>query len=145
MGVLALLSGALAFAESGSTARELCSSAEPDYARFAEERLAFWQAKLQLHEWKISLALTPRAALKPRTLGGIHWDKRKKTAEIAVMAAEDYRLPCVEMLNDMEFTIVHELVHLELASLPKSDASRSTEEFAVNRLTEALLKLHRGE
>jgi len=49
------------------------------------------------------------------------------------------------MLKDMEFTIVHELIHLELASLPKSEASRSSEEFAVNRIADALIKLHREE
>lgn len=39
-----------------------------------------------------------------------------------------------EMLNDMEFTLVHELVHLELASLPRSEASRRSEEHAVNHI-----------
>ena len=43
----------------------------------------------------------------------------------------------------MEFTIVHELVHLELASLPRSEASRSNEEHAVNLSAEALLRLDR--
>jgi hypothetical protein len=47
------------------------------------------------------------------------------------------------MLKDLEFTVVHELIHLELASLPKSEASRRSEEFAVNQLTEALLSLAR--
>jgi hypothetical protein len=147
LGVLALVSGALAFGGSTSPAIELCSATatDADYERFAEQRLVFWQERLQLGEWKISLTMTPRSALKPKTLGGIHWDKRKKTAAIAVLAAADYRMPCHEMLNDMEFTIVHELVHLELASLPKSEASRSTEEFAVNRLAEALFKLHRSQ
>ncbi len=36
---------------------------------------------------------------------------------------------------------VHELVHLELASLPRSEASRSSEERAVNQITGALLGL----
>jgi hypothetical protein len=47
------------------------------------------------------------------------------------------------MLNDMELTIVHELVHLELSSLPRNEASRSSEEHAVNRIAEALLGLDR--
>jgi hypothetical protein len=47
------------------------------------------------------------------------------------------------MLDDMEFTIVHELIHLQLSSLPRSEASRSAEELAVNRIAEALLKLDR--
>jgi hypothetical protein len=110
-----------------------------------EARLAFWQAKLDLAGWKVSTTMTRRSDLKAKTLGGIRWDKGKKTATMAVMDPADYTLGCTEMLADMEFTIVHELVHLELASLPKSEASRSNEEFAVNRLAEALLKLHHGE
>jgi len=112
---------------------------------FVEERLAFWQKRLQLTEWNIAVVMSPRSDLKAKTLGGIHWDKGKKTAWIAVMDAADYHLPCDQMLDDMEFTIVHELIHLELASLPKSEASRSSEEYAVNRIAEALIKLHRDE
>jgi hypothetical protein len=48
-----------------------------------------------------------------------------------------------DALKDMEFTIVHELVHLQLSSLPRNDASRSAEEKAVNTLTDALLNLDR--
>jgi len=47
------------------------------------------------------------------------------------------------MLNDTELTIVHELVHLELASLPRTEASRSSEEHAVNGIAEALVALDR--
>jgi hypothetical protein len=45
----------------------------------------------------------------------------------------------------MEFTVVHELIHLELSSLPHSEASRRVEEHAVNRLADALLKLDRKQ
>jgi hypothetical protein len=41
----------------------------------------------------------------------------------------------------MEVTVVHELVHIQLASLPRSEASRGQEEHAVTELTNALLKL----
>jgi hypothetical protein len=81
--------------------------------------------------------------LKSKTLGGIRWDKGKKSAVLSVLDASDYRLPFREMLADMEFTIVHELVHLELSSLPRSEASRSSEEHAVNGIAEALLSLDR--
>jgi hypothetical protein len=62
---------------------------------------------------------------------------------MAVLDPSEYRLPFEEMLADIEFTLVHELVHLELASLPRSEASRSSEERAVNQITEALLGLAR--
>lgn len=111
--------------------------------QFADERLAVWRKHLKLEDWQISVVMTRRSDLKPKTRGHIRWDKGKKSAVICVLDASDYQLPLLEMLDDMEFTIVHELVHLELASLPRSEASRSSEEHAVNRLTEALLMLDR--
>ena len=109
------------------------------------ERLAYWQHRLKLEDWRISIAPARQSQLKPRTLGAIKWDKGKKTAEIWVLDAADYHLPYREMLDDMELTIVHELVHLELASLPRSEASRSSEEHAVNGIADALLELDRGK
>jgi hypothetical protein len=107
------------------------------------ERLSVWSKRLNLDGWQISVVMTRHDDLKTNTLGGIRWDKTKKSAVIKVQDASDYRLPFGEMLNDMEFTIVHELVHLELASLPRSEASRSNEEHAVNQIAEALLRLDR--
>jgi len=111
--------------------------------QFLDKRLTVWCRRLNLDEWRISVNMTRRSDLKPKTLGGIRWDKGKKSAVIWVLDPSDYRLPFPEMLNDMELTIVHELVHLELASLPRSEASRSTEEHAVNGIAEALLALDR--
>lgn len=113
--------------------------------RFVNERLGVWQQRLKLQEWRISVVMIRRDDLKPRTLGGIKWDKPKKSAVISVLDPSDYRLPIREMLDDIEMTIVHELVHLELASLPRSEASRSSEEHAVNGLAEALLALDRAK
>jgi hypothetical protein len=116
-------------------------------ARAADEFLAdclpVWQQRLGLEEWKITLVMTPRIALKPGTLGGIKWDKSKKTAVMSILDSSDYTGSTEEMLRDMEFTVVHELIHLELASLPKSETSRRTEERAVNNLAKALLGLPR--
>lgn len=112
-------------------------------ARFLEERIDLWQKRLKLDGWKISAAMTKRADLKARTVGGIRWDKAKKTAVISVLDPSEYQVAEAAMRDDMEFTVVHELVHLRLASLPKSDSSRSTEEAAVNSITEALIALDR--
>jgi len=111
--------------------------------RFIADRLAVWRQRLKLEGWRISVTLTRRNDLKPKTLGGIRWDKGKKSAVIWVLDPSDYRLPFREMLDDMESTIVHELVHLQLASLPRSEAGRSSEEHAVNGIAEALLNLDR--
>ena len=130
----------------------LCASGEtvgagPDRTRvaseFVREKLNTWSDRLHLKDWQITIVMVRRDELKNRTLGGIRWDKSKKSAVISVLDPSGYELPDREMLDDMEFTVVHELIHLELASLPKSEASRSREEFAVNQLAEALLRLDR--
>jgi hypothetical protein len=110
---------------------------------FLAARLGFWLPRLNLADWKVSILLSHPSDLKPKTLGNIHWDAPKKTAVIRVLDASGYRVSCREALPDMEMTLVHELVHLELSSLPRSPASRREEEFAVNRIAEALVHLDR--
>jgi hypothetical protein len=104
-------------------------------------KLAVWQQRLSLEGWTISLVMSRSSDLRPGTLGNIRWDSDKKTAVIRVRDASEYQMPFPAALKDMEFTMVHELIHLELASLPRSETSRNDEEYAVNHLTEALLDL----
>jgi hypothetical protein len=110
---------------------------------YLHEKLALWKDRLKLQDWSVSVVLSGPSDLRPGTLGNIHWDSDKKTAVIRVLGATDDQTPPPAILTDMENTIVHELIHLELASLPKTDASRSDEEFAVDHLAEALLSLER--
>jgi hypothetical protein len=117
--------------------RELVST------NYVNERLAVWQQRLNLQDWRITIIMSHPSDLKPRTLGNIHWDADKRSAVIRVLDASDYKLGFRDMLDDMEFTVVHELIHLELSSLPRSEASRRDEEHAVNQITDALLKLDR--
>ena len=109
--------------------------------KFVDGKLQFWQRRLNLQKWAISIQLVRSSTLKPKTLGNIHWDADVMHATIDVQSSYDYEMPVKEMLDDMEFTVVHELVHLRLSSLPRSQASRGAEEHAVNELTRAFLKL----
>ncbi len=114
---------------------------------FTNEKLWLWQKRLNLQDWNISIEMTRETDLKPRTLGNIHWDLDKKTAQIHVLDPADYHMAFNDMLKDMEFTVVHELIHLELSPvlspLSRSDANRRDEEHAVNQMADALLKLDR--
>src|SRR5262245_43961888 len=83
-------------------------SANPE--AFVNEKLVIWQRHLSLEDWNISVVMCRRSDLKVKTLGGIRWDKNKKTAVISVLAASEYRLPPNQILDDMEQTIVHELI-----------------------------------
>jgi hypothetical protein len=122
-----------------SSAQEREAAAE----RFVNQKLQLWQERLDLKNWKLTVKLLRPSELEPKTMGNIRWDTDKKEAAIGVLSSYDYNLPWKEMLDDMEFTIVHEMVHLHLASLPRSEASRRNEEHAVNELTTALLNLAR--
>lgn len=136
----------VASCRSSSASNSASGSAIKETAqRFIAERLGVWRERLKLNEWSISPALTSREELKLRTLGGIRWDKAKKSAVVWILDPAYYQLPICEMLDDIEMTIVHELIHLKLASLPRSEASRSSEEHAVNGIAEALLFLDRAK
>jgi len=108
--------------------------------KYLHQRLPVWQQRLHLQDWNVTVLSVHPTDLRPNTMGNIHWDKENKTGVIRVLDASDYRMPFQATLNDMEFTVVHELIHLELASLPRSEASRSDEEHAINRLATALLQ-----
>src|SRR5882757_4123423 len=115
---------------------------------FTNEKLWYWQKRLKLEDWNVSVAVVRSNELKPKTLGNIHWDTDKKTALSRVLDPAEYQMPFHEMLDDMEFTVVHELIHLELAPLlsqfSRNEANRREEEHAVNHMADALLKLERG-
>jgi hypothetical protein len=100
---------------------------------YLRSRLVFWKARLQLDDWSVALQISQASDLRPGTLGSIHWDPQKKTAVIRA-------LDTPRRVSEMECTIVHELIHLELASLPRTDESRVVEEGVVNRLANALLR-----
>jgi hypothetical protein len=116
---------------------------------FATEKLWMWQKRLNLQDWSISVLVSRASELKPKTLGNVHWDLEKKTAVIRVLDPADYRLAPNLILPDIELTVVHELIHLEiaptLADLHRTDANRGQEENAVNHMADALLHLDRGQ
>ena len=111
--------------------------------RYLHQRLAVWQDRLKLTGWNIAIRMVHPGTLRQGTLGNIRWDAAVNKATIRVLDAADYQRPYDATIQDMEFTLVHELLHLVLSSLPRSEASRSDEEFAVNRMTDALLNLDR--
>jgi hypothetical protein len=117
--------------------------------RFATERCAVWQKRLNLQDWNVSVVVSRASELKPKTLGNIHWDSDKKSAVIRVLDPADYRMTEEAMMKDIEFTVVHELIHLELSPVlspfHRDEANRREEEHAVNHLADALLKLDRGQ
>jgi hypothetical protein len=133
----------------GAASRCPAQSCEPsgreslDAGSFVTQKLAVWQKRLRLDDWKISVSMARTGELKPETLGNVHWNSDTKTAVIHVLDPADYHMSCKAMLDDMEFTVVHELVHLTLApplsGVQRNEANRRDEEHAVNHIASALL------
>jgi hypothetical protein len=110
---------------------------------YVNQKLQIWQKRLRLENWVLTVRLVRSWELKPKTLGNIHWDKDRNTALIKVLDPVDYKLPFPDVLKDLETTIVHEMVHLHLAALPRSEATRKAEESVVTKIAGALLELER--
>jgi hypothetical protein len=106
--------------------------------------LRTWQKRLQLDDWRVTARIVRATELKPDTLGNLKWNLAERTAAIKVLDPVDYDLPAADVPEDMEYTIVHELVHLQLSVLPRDLSKRDIEETVVNRLAEALMALGRG-
>jgi hypothetical protein len=103
-----------------------------------------WQSRLDLNEWTITTNIVRVGDLKPDTLGNLKWNSSNKTAVIKVLNPIDYDLPAAEIPTDMEYTILHELIHLQLSVLPHDGSTKMTEEKVVNRISEALFQLEKG-
>jgi hypothetical protein len=114
---------------------------------FAAEKVWVWQKRLHLEDWDISVAVARAGEMKPKTLGHIGWDRARKSAAIQVLDPADYRLPLDAILRDIEVTVVHELIHLEmmrmLPGLQRTESYRAEEERVVNHMAGALLDLDR--
>ena len=103
-----------------------------------------WQKRLDLGEWNITTLIVRVSDLKPDTLGNLKWNTGNRSAVVKVLNPLDYELPPNEIATDIEYTIVHELIHLQLSVLPHDGSSKLIEEKVVNRISEALFQLEKG-
>lgn len=122
----------------GKTVQPLVTEAQ------VQRWLKIWQKRLALDDWDISTHIVRSRELKPDTLGNLRWNSASKTAVVRLMDPFDYELPPEEIPSDMEYTVVHELVHLQLALIPKAPGSKEVEERVVNGIGEALFSLEKG-
>ena len=104
-----------------------------------------WQKRLRLDDWKIDTRVVRTSELKPDTLGHLKWNSVSHTATIKVLNPADYDIPAADVAEDIEYTVVHELIHLQLSALPRDLNRKDIEEQVMNRLADALMRFERGE
>jgi hypothetical protein len=118
-----------------------CVGPSPD----VDAMLAYWQKRQHFDDWNIKVKIAPQSEMAG-LLGTIDWDGKTRQATIRLLDPADYRgyghydcrdaLGARDIRNDMENSLIHELLHLVLAPL-KATGSRN-EEWAVLELTDAL-------
>jgi hypothetical protein len=107
----------------------------------------FWQEKLRLQDWEIKCFIKRAADMMlENSQGAIDWVLQSKQANIHILNPIDY--PSETWAQDMEKTLVHELIHLHYASFT-NDIERGSIEHAfmeqsIDLLAVSLVNLKRG-
>lgn len=113
-----------------------CSAMNPVESRL-ERQMHLWQKRLGLDEWNLSLRIVRQGEIDRNSWGAAEWDPQAKTGMISVLDPRDYNLRGGELRLDMECTIVHELVHIQVSPLDARD--ELIREEVVNKIMAALM------
>jgi len=90
-----------------------------------------------MDDWRLTIRLVRQKELDKNTWGNAEWNPDDKTGTISVLDPADYNLKGGDLRLDMECTIVHELVHIQVGPLDARD--ENVREDVVNRIMTALL------
>jgi hypothetical protein len=113
-----------------------CSASSPLESRL-ERQMKTWQKRMGLQDWSLSLRVVRQSQIDPNTWGAAEWDAKARTAVISVLDPRDYNLHGGELKLDMECTIVHELVHIQVSPLAARDEGQREE--VVNQIMTSLI------
>ena len=120
--------------------------------RDVQKITSYWQHVLSLDDWLFHSYMVPVDQLPTNTLDGIRCSQAKRECDLFVLRPDDYILVAAmeqrpryskkEMLDDIEVTLIHELVHVRVVEMEMNPDMR-TEEMTVLRLTKALVRAKR--
>lgn len=110
----------------------------------AEDRLHFWQGVLGLEDWDIRIDIVRYFQMDKGSMGEVRRANFKKIADITLLDPQDYS-PSFMREQDMEKTLVHELLHLHFwgSRPPGAKEDERGEERAIDAIASALVGLHR--
>lgn len=108
-----------------------------------ERRCRYWQALLRLEDWDVTVRLVDE--LPGHALGRCWWLDEKAIATIRILRPERCdpgRIPA----QDVEVTLVHELLHLHFAAFTAENHTpqATAQEVAIDRCARALVGLERA-
>lgn len=108
-----------------------------------------WQKRLNLSDWDVVVNIARKDDMPEESQGACHYQAVKKQAIIQVIHPDDYE-GGGHWNQDMERTLVHELLHLHFAEkTPYAELSKDylelVEERVIEATSQALVDLRRGE
>jgi hypothetical protein len=102
-----------------------------------DRQVKFWQKRMGLDDWNFTVRVVRQSEIDANSWGAAQWDPQTKSGTIDVLDPRDYNLKGGELRLDMECTIVHELVHIQLSPLEAHSAQQR--EDVVNHVMAALM------
>lgn len=108
--------------------------------------MEYWQRALRMQDWKIELQIVPRKDfIDDQRTASSSWWQRCKDGEIKVLSETSYKSEAFIDPQDMEVSLVHELLHGQLDRLDIEAAGlrRDALEQAITLTAQALVKLRR--
>lgn len=106
---------------------------------------SYWQRILRLSHWEICCAIVRKTDLKTNSQADVSWTIESARAIIKVMDPLDYDNKF--FAQDHEISLVHELLHLHMASFDITKVGSLEEvymERAIEHIAKALVQLKRG-
>ena len=113
-----------------------CFALNPLESRL-DHQMKLWQKRLGLEDWNLAVRVVRQSEIDVNSWGMAEWDPAAKTGTIMVLDPRDYNLHGGELRLDMECTIVHELVHIQVSPLDAPDETLREE--VVNKIMSALM------
>ena len=113
-----------------------CSAGNPLETRLYHQ-MRTWQKRLGLDDWSFTLRVVRQSEIDRNSWGSSEWDPTGKTGVVMVLDPRDYNLKGGDLKLDMECTIVHELVHIQVS--PLAAPNEHVREEVVNKIMTALL------
>lgn len=115
-----------------------------------QEVMEYWQEKLRLTNWDITIRFARYYEMEEHVYGTNEFDTASMLSQIVIRHPLDHNVADPfgkRHKEDIEFTIIHELLHLttaEWAALRDSGvADGFAIELCINNLTRTLVSLHR--
>jgi hypothetical protein len=103
-----------------------------------QEKLSYWQKRLRLQDWLIDARIVRQMDMMGQDCQGeCNYNLLKKMAVINVLDHCDYQ-PNEIFPQDMEWCLVHELLHLHFAPLHIENENEA-EEQAIDLISQALV------